>query len=54
MLVLQNHMNEKKLDNENPTKPTMPFLYLLSSMIFVEHSYNVDKLISKSLFLHEC
>lgn len=55
MLVLQNHTNEKKPNNENPTKLTMSFLYLLLSMIFVEHhSYNVDKPISKSSFLHEC
>jgi hypothetical protein len=45
----------KKLDNKNPTRPIMPFFYLLLSMIFVEHhSYNVDKPISKKLFLHEC
>jgi hypothetical protein len=55
MPVLQNHTNEKIFDNENLTRPTMPFLYLLSFMIFVEHhSYNVDKPISESLFLHEC
>jgi hypothetical protein len=48
MLVLQSCTNDKELDNENPAKPNMPFLYLLSSMIFIEHhSYNVNTHIKK-------
>ncbi len=54
MLVLQNHTNDKKLDNENPTKPTMPFHYLLSSMILLNITHIMLTPISKSLFLHEC